>query len=395
MSYIRTYILLLLVFWLANYPVAMAWNNSDSSVYDIDVKFCDDQWNILEDKHLKRDMMDNPSQQICMRLINRYDAPLLVNLWFVDGTYTVDELHHRSCKSDIYVQEFGQYITWYRSLIVVPAQSSIIEYATLQFPSNSTGTALGCLAYRIQDEASKASGWLFDIIIRKAKFIDLFFDWFPPLGTAKLQVIPVDDFDEKKNIVLHPLLYVTKKLWEDPSLRVKFDNREGDIDQKVVTRLRVSNLWGNDVYQSSQNIKLTPHSQKEVLYILDQLPWYKGYFSLSMKIEHWPVWLDGSLPSADTVEQEIYTTQLFIFPVRIAILMAVIYVLIQLFSHHKIHRQPVEWEKHTGAKIQKKHIVWKKITTKRDKTPSPHTTKQKATKKSKVPKPREQKNATV
>lgn len=146
---------------------SQVFNQASAEVQNIEVKFCGS-----DAKTKKYNIIAGEEKDICLEIINSADKDVLISMDFVDGTFTNDQWKNRACMDNNAKEKFGQYITGIENSFVVPAKSSIIKHAKLDYPKNTKGNILGCLVYYTKG----VSMWWdldFNILIRRAKFIDV------------------------------------------------------------------------------------------------------------------------------------------------------------------------------------------------------------------------------
>lgn len=142
-------------------------DQASSDIDNIRVKFCNYDYKLEQYK-----ISPWAAQDICLEIGNNAKRDIPITIEFVDGTVTSDKGKNRACKANGDNKLFGQYVSGITSPIVIPANGTIIRHATLHYPSEIKGKISGCLVYY----ANWAMMWWpkisFNILIRKALFID-------------------------------------------------------------------------------------------------------------------------------------------------------------------------------------------------------------------------------
>lgn len=140
--------------------------NADLSQIELD--FCDRPG----EKSIEYTLSPNWKQDICINAINWSERDIEVTIEFVDGTLTNDERQNKACMNAGQNENFGQYVGWYTSSFIIPANDLVIKHAKLQLPQQSSWTINGCLVYYTKSVEASSDG-SFSILMRKAKFIDI------------------------------------------------------------------------------------------------------------------------------------------------------------------------------------------------------------------------------
>jgi len=146
---------------------------ASTEVQSIEVSFCEN-----DAKTKKYQITAGDIQDICLEVRNNASKDIAISLDFVDGTFTNDQWKNRACLDSNLKEKFGQYITGNESSLIVPAKSSIITHANMQYPRGIVGEINGCLVYYTR-WVSGGGNVDFSILVRRAKFIDvIILPWF-------------------------------------------------------------------------------------------------------------------------------------------------------------------------------------------------------------------------
>ncbi len=115
--------------------------------------------------------------ELCYAVQNRSDQDVAVDIWFVDGMLTNDQWQNKACWTPDKVDNFGKYVTWYKTQLLLRKWESKTAHAKIYFPKDAVTSWFvmhGCLVYSLssnEDETNIPLG--VGILVRKAKFIDL------------------------------------------------------------------------------------------------------------------------------------------------------------------------------------------------------------------------------
>lgn len=140
------------------------------NIQDVDISFCDKYW----EKSVTYDMSLWKKQEICLNLFNWSDQDVFVKLLFVDGMLTNDQRKNRACGNNEDIDWFGQYVSWYESIIPLNKKEIRTKYAYINFPEDlvfSWSNIEWCLVYSLLSDNNWSGSVWFDIVVRKAKFI--------------------------------------------------------------------------------------------------------------------------------------------------------------------------------------------------------------------------------
>ena len=140
--------------------------NADLSQIEID--FCDKP----EEKSIEYAVAQWEAQDVCYKTTNYSDKDIIVNIGFVDGTFTNDQRKNKACLQQGENEHFGKYVTGYQETFTVPANNISYHHATVQLPKETRWIVNGCLVYYTKGVAMGGQT-NFTVLMRKAKFIDI------------------------------------------------------------------------------------------------------------------------------------------------------------------------------------------------------------------------------
>lgn len=105
-------------------------------------------------------------------LENKSNAGTYVQVWFVDWTITKDSYKNKACLAEWQGEAFWNYVNW-DSILYIPEHSNIIKSYSIELPDyyQYTWNILWCITLSTMEPWFEA--WSFNIISRKANFIDM------------------------------------------------------------------------------------------------------------------------------------------------------------------------------------------------------------------------------
>lgn len=140
--------------------------NADLSQIEID--FCDKPG----EKNIAYTISPRWAQDICLKASNASSGAIEATIEFVDGTVTNDQRKNKACMQQWEDKAFWQYVSWFESTFVIPANSFVYKHAQIKLPESTTGIVNWCLAY--YTKGVEMGGQMnFTVLMRKAKFIEV------------------------------------------------------------------------------------------------------------------------------------------------------------------------------------------------------------------------------
>ncbi len=140
--------------------------NADISQVEID--FCDKPG----EKTVAYTLAPGWIQDICMQANNASSKDIEVTIWFVDGTVTNDQRKNKACMQQGEDKNFWQYVTWFTSSFIIPANDFVYQHAKFILPKLATWIVNWCLVYYTKS-VEMWGNLNFSVLMRKAKFIDI------------------------------------------------------------------------------------------------------------------------------------------------------------------------------------------------------------------------------
>lgn len=312
----------------------------------VDIEFCDLGTDGVESttNGITYTLEKWSTRSICYNLTNASKSPIAVKTHFVDGAITIDSTHKRSCKSNEFIDKFGQYVSKYDKLVTIPPRSSIKQQASLRLPDDYIGHLLGCLAVEVfVPNKQQKQPWLFDIVLRKAKFIDAIIDGKLEQGFSV--GIP-SNYDQTTNLLSSPPFFLRPTDPGQLSLSLWLNNT-GQVDEQVVTTIHLYWILWQEIWQQTKETRVEAASKQDVQFEIPKLPWYKGLFSIAASVDHTPNYnFESEFVTEEMKQKQTITLE----PVRytptakrvsiVGRLLAIIVILIivLLWRHKKRHR---------------------------------------------------------
>lgn len=140
------------------------WNSSPK----VDLYFVDG-WSNISNYHMWWVTLWKP-QSFTVKFINRSTNWVYINVWFVDWIITNDQYKNRACS--IYDDAFGKYVAWNKTLFIAGNSSTTQSYSIeLPMSYQYKWNILWCVTLASTD--SPAQVWDFDVVARKAYFMDI------------------------------------------------------------------------------------------------------------------------------------------------------------------------------------------------------------------------------
>jgi hypothetical protein len=223
------------LFWIVVFVFVMyGYAIYADTLSDIQLTFCDSSqatadYVLAETGNLITYILDtDQSSDICYTLSNMSTEDVFVKVSFIDGTFTNDEWRNKACLSDTDIKYFGQYVTWYDTIIALSWWTTQSLNAELMYPAWSDGIYQGCLVYAIVDNIvdQNTDQTNFTILMRRAKFIDVLVWDYAALGSNGIVFVPIDSV-------------IWENLSSNPYMRLYKDLSDG----KYILQFTLENIW--------------------------------------------------------------------------------------------------------------------------------------------------------
>lgn len=266
------FILFGLVFWANTFA-------QSSNLWNIQMNFCNNNQRTNEVDFISKAGKWFP---ICIEFMNVSNKKLTVNVEFVDAIITDDGFKKRACNApDRTKEQFANFIQEYSNTIVLESWSSIKKNYIINFPVWFEGLSHWCMLYNIVEDIPQVENSL-GIIVRSAKFIDMFVTTTNPITTTKISSSPT----------------IIKK-WKKYIVRLWIINK-GNVDENIVIEWTVINILG---FQKEFKFEEILGANTGKIFESDPfiLPFYKWPFLITTKIGYQPQFnfnlTDGKNPS--------------------------------------------------------------------------------------------------
>lgn len=294
-------------------------NLSYAAIGSVTMTFCQEGTG-KNGKSLIVELNQNRKQEICMAFTNQSNQKINLNIGFVDGTITNDGDQKKACKNEGEKEIFWQFVTWYQNIFEIPANSTIIKKATIEFPDSYAGIVNGCITYsesNTQDIQHNEDGKMFSIKVRKAHFIDAIISWEVKMGLF-LKSFSWNAF-ARHSLSREPKLYS----YRDPATSELIAIMEVVNSGSIPYTLSISgHLWNRFGYQHNiidTSRQIVAGDTLQLKYKIDTIPRYYGFFDYSFVLAYEPAAgvIDGkTLSESKNIKEYIITTTVFIFPRR-------------------------------------------------------------------------------
>ena len=288
----------------------------------VSVRFCN---NDEETKNLNLILESGVEWEICIDFFNESSEDVTIKYGFVDGVVTADEYKNKACENEWTVEKFGQYVSQVTDTISIPALTSVRQKATITFPAWLSWIVNWCLTYYVWGANVENSDSMFNVLVRKAQFIDVSVDW-----------------NFKRNLQLantNPLKYVYDKATKSYNIELSLLNK-WNISEFVTVAWTISNKFWFNVDVVSDEQRILPDDVETIVFNVCRLPWYKMRYNVDLSVISNPQF-DFSL---DFVPDELegpmeiaLSLSVFVFPwilVYMFIGLVVLVILIRWLSKH-------------------------------------------------------------
>lgn len=317
----------LFVFW---FLFSLFWlvSAQEANIWSISVKYCNNDELKSSLSIVTESEVDN---EICINFYNDGPVPAQIKYWFVDGILTADEMQNKAC-TDSDMENFWQFVTQNETIVEVPAYGSVQQIASVKFPRWMVGAVNGCLVYTISEEKNvqdqNLNEWEiaagFDIVVRKASFVDAFVQW-----------------DISRNLILDKIenLFANKVL--DIALLLK---NWWDISEAVDFEWTLSNkFWYS--YEITWSKIVESQSDYKFGIQVDNLPWYRWMYTLKWNlVSKWSVSFNPSLLSDDLSDPIVIPveTTILVFPRAVLWIifgvLVLLWIIVYLSKHLTFHK---------------------------------------------------------
>lgn len=284
-------------------PIGFGVSAQETNLGDILVRFCNDEETISKwwTKVLQWETNAGEEYEICMLLSNTSLENVTIGLNFVDGTVTADAEQRKACQPEGSTTQFGRYVNIDAREFEIEAGKTLQTYATIIFPLGYAGMSYGCVTSQLLNiESQQDPDSMFQIVSRRANFIDIFVDGKIELG-LDIQKFQEDPF--KKNLTNSEELavfldQVDGKYYASVSL-----SNPGTVKQNSVFDLTITDILGKEYTFPWNEASILPNQGTTMLVdISEVVQWYQGSFTATIDITYTPAFEFQS----DKITKEMY-----------------------------------------------------------------------------------------
>lgn len=312
------FLLLSISLWLFNSVNA-------STIWEVSVDFCNSE---SMTKSLGMVLDSGKEGEICIEFSNYSEDDVNVSYGFVDWVLTADNYKSKACKNEGDKNYFWQYVTQDVDQINIPSMTKVRQKAYVKFPWGFTGMVNGCLTYFIsnQSETMNVDSAMFDVLVRKASFIDILVGWemHRNLKLSQNGQSIKTYYNKSKNIL---------------TLEIMFENA-GNVNESVIVDWILSNMFWYNLVFSGENIKVSSDDSAFLKIEFKDIPWYKWPFDISLNMTSNPDFDFDSSSLPEEIKKPITIqakANTFIFPwifVYILWWLIILIFLIKIMSKH-------------------------------------------------------------
>lgn len=320
-----------------------------ASIGDVALRFCNSSGTL--EKTISLTTSGQEKKEICMMLINGAYEPTDISLNFVDGTITNDADQKKACKNEWENQIFWKYMSLEKNIITVPARWSTTFTWTLELPEEAAGEIHGCVTYFIANQKNQKE--MFTIMVRRANFIDVF-----AKGVVTIGLSFVDVETQTKSLSKNPKIVSffnkdEKKLYIQAML-----SNKGTAEQGVTIKGEIKNRLGYKKVFFEEKRTLFAKQTSSINNVIDDLPFYKGPFTITYTVEHSANIAEGLQTDTDQKEGSLSeTTSIVILTIGtyISLLILLIILATIIFFIIKRNHQKTNKKEHTKPHTKKSH----------------------------------------
>ncbi len=318
-----------------------------ASIGDVALRFCTSSGSL--EKTVSLTTSGQEEKEICMTLINGAYEDTDVNISFVDGTITNDADQKKACKNEWENQNFWQYMSLEKNIVTVPARGQAFFTGTLKLPEEAAGEIHGCVTYFIANQKDKKE--MFTIMVRRANFIDVF-----AKGVVTIGLSFVDVETETKSLSRNPKIVSFFNKDENKLYIQAMLSNKGTAEQGVTIKGEIKNrLWYKKTFFEEKRT-LFAKQTTNINNVIDDLPFYKGPFTITYTVEHSANIAEGLETDIQEKEGILYeTTNIVLFTIGTYISIAVILLIIAAGTIFFITKKQKKTKKASSHTTKKHH----------------------------------------
>ena len=296
---------------------------AQSSVKDVSLGFCNDgTWNVSD----RYTVMVDPGEKkdLCIYIQNESTWSVQVDYSF--PKWFISKWGNQICDTSNNFAQF--FVDNPNRSVIVSGNTSVELKETIEAPVGMIGMYYGCLAYQLSTPEVEKMGGVFDLVIRKTSFVNLFVGSEDSVKNI-VQFIPVTwdvyssnkniglSFDENGDTILH---FAVKNNWNTVQ-SVSFDGK-------------LYNALGFEKDFSFSWKKLLPEEIYKTTLNLWIMPFYKWLFTVRANLTGTPVFdfdvsmLSDKIKESTTLKEE---ATIFVFSwVYVVILILLLVVILKI-----------------------------------------------------------------
>lgn len=288
----------------------------DFDLWSVDLNFC----NAQNQLHIQANA--GAQTGFCMMFNNISNTTGMIKVAIVDGEMSVGENPVKACKTTTegYFPKFATFSGMATgNIIVLPPNTGIVQRWTVDVPTGFIGMLNGCITYVMYSSGSEASG-MFQIVNRKANIIDVVVSgaYVNKFGFMNMKTFSGEDWKlDPSKIVLSDTTPILITQVQDKNTLVIGLQNTGFIDENYVISWTVYNsLFGRKVYNKIFTIgsgSLYGQDKIVIEHLLDELPFYKGQYYISVDVSHTPVVISGMVLDTKPVNMP-QTLSIMVYP---------------------------------------------------------------------------------
>lgn len=278
-------------------------------------------------------VMVEPGQdkKLCLYVANDWPKKMVFEYGFTAWWTTSEGTH--TCLGDTNTGNvFSMLIprTKDRSVTLDPMSNKTIE-ENIVIPPGMNGLQLGCLVFNLKEPATSNIWWVFSMVVRKARILDIVI-WWESVVKSSVKVLDSSwgTFTTNKRI--------KAEVDQDNNMKLSFlVQNDGNIVQEVMITWKIYNMLG---FQKdfAVNNNIAPWATSNISVDVGILPIYKWLFNVKTNIKNNPQF---SFPvSNEKLKQSGYTTEngnVFIFSrILVIAVIVVLFILYRVFFPRRI-----------------------------------------------------------
>jgi len=266
-----------------------------SRLWSVEMSFCNNDEKTNEVDLATKIWRDTP---ICVQFTNVTNKKIALNVELVDGVVT-DDKTLRACNApDRPKTQFANFVKEYDHTVMLQSWETIRKEYIVQYPIWFEWLSHWCIMYNVVGGSKQEWNNFFNIIIRSAKFIDIFVS-----GTKPIQAL---------EIFQNPDI---QRVWADNEYIITlWVVNKGNVDEKV----HIVSLLSSLTYQEEFSFDIIIPANTWTIFTTPSfiLPVYGWPFRFTSKIAYTPEFnfniIDGKQPS-QIYEGWIKHTQTLLF----------------------------------------------------------------------------------